>query len=245
MSAGAPRDVWTLERTRLTRTLHRAGERIARTASALAIDVVCDGAVAIRSGLTRFELHAGCASLRPARTTVRMSFRTPCTILTAECDDAAIAAPRVVAETTGRAWALALCREVETRSPGWQFAAEGQILVGLAWLWRLGRLETARPEWLDSAVDLARRQMPLARIAEEIGRHPSHVARAFRRHEGVSPGEYSRRCRLELAARALVSGEPIASVALDAGFCDQSHFTNAFHRVFGMTPSAYRRGSGL
>jgi AraC-like DNA-binding protein len=35
--------------------------------------------------------------------------------------------------------------------------------------------------------------------------------------------------------------EPIARIALDAGFADQSHFTRAFRRYAGLTPAQYRR----
>jgi len=147
----------------------------------------------------------------------------------------------LMADTTGRAWALNLLREIECREPGWGLLVQGLVLEGLGWLVRRHALTTARPEWLDDAVALARRQQPLAELAATIHRHPSHVAREFRRHEGVSVGEFARRCRLELAAVELERGDrPIGDVALTAGFCDQSHFTNAFRRVFGLTPRAYR-----
>ncbi|MGH7559893.1 MAG: helix-turn-helix domain-containing protein [Gemmatimonadales bacterium] len=34
--------------------------------------------------------------------------------------------------------------------------------------------------------------------------------------------------------------EPLSEIALRAGFYDQSHFTNVFHRTLGVTPAAYR-----
>ena len=36
--------------------------------------------------------------------------------------------------------------------------------------------------------------------------------------------------------------EPIASVAISAGFYDQSHFAKAFKRLTGITPAQYRAG---
>ena len=36
---------------------------------------------------------------------------------------------------------------------------------------------------------------------------------------------------------------PLAAIALGAGFSDQSHFSNVFRRLTGMSPSAYRRDS--
>jgi AraC family transcriptional regulator len=81
----------------------------------------------------------------------------------------------------------------------------------------------------------------LARIAGEVGLHPSHLARMFRARFGESIGEYGRRLRLEWAAQRLVgSDEALASIAARAGFADQSHLTRAFKRRFGVTPGRYR-----
>jgi AraC family transcriptional regulator len=81
----------------------------------------------------------------------------------------------------------------------------------------------------------------LSRIAEEIGLHPSHLARLFRARYGQSIGAYGRRVRLEWAAQRLVSSnEDLASIAARAGFADQSHLTREFKRRFGATPGRYR-----
>ncbi len=39
----------------------------------------------------------------------------------------------------------------------------------------------------------------------------------------------------------MASGERLSDIAFDAGFADQSHFTNTFRRLVGMTPAAFRR----
>lgn len=84
------------------------------------------------------------------------------------------------------------------------------------------------------------RNIGLAGIAAASGVHPSHLAKMFRRHYGCTVGEYLRRLRLEFAARELaLSNRTLGEIALAAGFYDQSHFTNAFRRRFGLTPSAY------
>jgi AraC-like DNA-binding protein len=41
------------------------------------------------------------------------------------------------------------------------------------------------------------------------------------------------------ARRLLRRGEPIAEVAADVGFVDQSHLTRQFQRVMGTTPARY------
>lgn len=193
--------------------------------------------VVMRGTITanRLALRKGAAMLRPASAPVDAS-------RDAEVLSVSVKPTRLVIEPISRAWALNLIEEIERRDAAWEMVAEGLILEGLGRMERLDRLREQRPAWVDRALQMARRQESLRRIADAVGRHPSHVAREFRRHEGVSVGEFARRCRLELAARSLRSGEAsIADVAFAAGFCDQSHFTNAFHRVFGVTPAVYRR----
>ena len=81
----------------------------------------------------------------------------------------------------------------------------------------------------------------LEAMADEVGLHPIYVARCFRAAYGVSCGEYLARVRAEYAGRLLAATAlPLTDVAIDAGFFDQSHFTNSFRRVTGLTPGAYR-----
>lgn len=79
-------------------------------------------------------------------------------------------------------------------------------------------------------------------VARLLGLHPVALARAFRRDHGCSITEYRRRLRLRRAASLLVSSSmPLADVALDAGFADQSHLCRVFRSEMGMTPSRFRR----
>ncbi len=99
--------------------------------------------------------------------------------------------------------------------------------------------------WLYEAYELLQerfRESPTAaEIAERVGVHPSHLARSFRAYYRESLGGCVRRLRLEWAARELVRTDvPLAYLANEAGFVDQSHFTRAFKSRFGMTPARYR-----
>jgi AraC family transcriptional regulator len=79
-------------------------------------------------------------------------------------------------------------------------------------------------------------------LAALAGLHPHHLMRAFRQQRGETVGGYVRRRRLELADADLRAGElPLAEIALRAGFWDQSHFTRAYRRHFGLTPGMRRR----
>ncbi len=57
-------------------------------------------------------------------------------------------------------------------------------------------------------------------------------------------GGFLRRARVEEAARRLAEGAaPLAQIALECGFCDQSHLSRTFKRLMGLTPGAWRRAS--
>jgi AraC family transcriptional regulator len=50
--------------------------------------------------------------------------------------------------------------------------------------------------------------------------------------------------RIEEACAALTTSDmPINEIALAAGFYDQSHFSNTFKKITGMTPAAWRAAS--
>jgi AraC family transcriptional regulator len=141
-------------------------------------------------------------------------------------------------------------RDPDTVTP---FAVEGLVLELLALMARLRDVREARasrqpPSWLSQARDLMHDRYPerlrVADLAEAVGVHPVHLARAFRRHYGAPVGAYQRGLRLSWAAGRLADGdEEIAQIALRAGFFDQSHLTRAFKRQFGFTPAAYRQAA--
>ena len=109
---------------------------------------------------------------------------------------------------------------------------------------------SAVPGWLLRARELLRdtcmgaAPRSVGEIAGELGVHPVHLARRFRTAFGRSPSEYLRRCRLDRARRMMQrTAAPLAEIAAVAGFADQSHFSNAFRKQFGVTPRTFRRGS--
>jgi AraC-like DNA-binding protein len=84
-------------------------------------------------------------------------------------------------------------------------------------------------------------------MAREAGLSESHFSRIFKRITGETPHQFALRLRLEQARAALAraSGATIASVAVECGFFDQSHFTREFRKKFGLTPGEALRRSLL
>ncbi len=74
------------------------------------------------------------------------------------------------------------------------------------------------------------------------GLSPFQLDRRFRRVFGLSTGQWVLKQRLDLARRQLIqSRAPIAEIALNAGYRDQSAFSRQFLRATGLTPSAFRQ----
>ena len=66
------------------------------------------------------------------------------------------------------------------------------------------------------------------------------LTRQFERVYGLPLHAYHVHLRLVEAKRRLRTGEPIAAVAADLGFADQSHLHRRFKGAFGMTPGEWR-----
>jgi AraC family transcriptional regulator len=102
------------------------------------------------------------------------------------------------------------------------------------------------PRWLlqarDSIHDRCGAKITIGQLAREAQVHPIHFARAFRQYFDCSPGAYLRRCRIERLRDLLRRSDlPLAEVAIEAGFADQSQMTTAFRRATGLTPRVYRQ----
>ncbi len=84
-------------------------------------------------------------------------------------------------------------------------------------------------------------QIDPAMLAELAGCSRAQLERDFVRVFGVSPMRYRARLRLQLARFLLAGSAPIAEVAQDCGFADQSAFTRWFRRATGLAPGSWRR----
>lgn len=69
----------------------------------------------------------------------------------------------------------------------------------------------------------------------------STLLRFFIKEIGLTPYRYLGSIRIAKAKTLIEQGLPISEVALQTGFCDQSHFTNYFTSLLGLTPALYQK----
>jgi AraC family transcriptional regulator len=86
------------------------------------------------------------------------------------------------------------------------------------------------------------RRISIRELAQLLDLSASHFCRAFKCTFGVSPRDYVLRRRIEVAqGLMLTTSQPLSSIAVTCGMCDQPHFTRSFHRLVGETPYTWRR----
>ena len=79
-------------------------------------------------------------------------------------------------------------------------------------------------------------------LAKEVGVSRSVLAQKFRHYLGQPPMGYLTDWRLQLGARALISGvRSVAEIASEVGYETEASFNRAFKRRFHLPPGRYRR----
>lgn len=81
----------------------------------------------------------------------------------------------------------------------------------------------------------------LDRLSALAGLSKYHLIRSFTRQKGISPYCYLEAIRIGKAKGLLETGALPVEVAFQTGFSDQSHFSNLFKRLIGLTPRQYRK----
>ncbi|MBW4542492.1 MAG: AraC family transcriptional regulator [Myxacorys chilensis ATA2-1-KO14] len=85
------------------------------------------------------------------------------------------------------------------------------------------------------------RDLSLAELASVIGISPTYFASLFKQAMGISPHQYVIQQRVERAKLMLLRTDlAIADIAVQVGFSSQSHLTQQFKRVTGLTPKQVR-----
>ncbi|QQZ34018.1 AraC family transcriptional regulator [Pseudomonas sp. SK2] len=83
-------------------------------------------------------------------------------------------------------------------------------------------------------------------LAQACALSRSHFTRMFRDTLQMPPQQWMRAQRLKKSKELLGgSGMLLAEIALECGFCDQSHFCRTFAKTEGISPLAWQRQATL
>ena len=138
-------------------------------------------------------------------------------------------------------------REFRRRDAAAELIIEGLVveLLGECLRKQSGRTADTLPDSARQCRDLLcarfQERLSITEIAKCVGVHPVHLCRAFRGCYGRTIGEFVRELRMRWASEQLaLAKRSLATIAVEAGFCDQSHFNRTFQRFTGMAPGQYR-----
>jgi len=79
----------------------------------------------------------------------------------------------------------------------------------------------------------------LNELAQHVGLSPYYFLRVFRAEVGMPPYTYLESVRISHAQKLIEVGRSLIDTALDVGFSSQSHMTNSFKKIIGVTPGQY------
>ncbi len=86
------------------------------------------------------------------------------------------------------------------------------------------------------------RKLSPDKLATRVGLSPSRLHYLFKAGIGTSPAKHLRSLRLERARRLLnTTHSSVKQVMIEVGVTDRSHFEREFKRLYGVTPSQYRK----
>src|SRR5262245_7927535 len=87
------------------------------------------------------------------------------------------------------------------------------------------------------------RRWTLSDIATEVGHSPVYLTQVFQQVEGVPLYRYQMQQRLSRSLELLSQYDDLTALSLDLGFSSHSHFSTAFRRTYGLSPSAFRQAA--
>lgn len=78
-------------------------------------------------------------------------------------------------------------------------------------------------------------------LASYFGYNEKYFSTFFKKYAGITLKQYLLQSKMELAKSNLSeTTQPISQIAYSLGFSDAHNFSNAFHKITGLSPSTYR-----
>jgi len=87
------------------------------------------------------------------------------------------------------------------------------------------------------------RRWALSEIACRLRVSPVYLTQVFQQVEGLPLYQYQLRLRLARALDLLARYDDLTTLAMDLGFSSHSHFSAAFRKSYGYSPSAFKRSA--
>jgi AraC-like DNA-binding protein len=121
-------------------------------------------------------------------------------------------------------------------------SAKVQLLEG----WLIHQLSLGKEQHIIVPASLARLREDIGLIsipdlADELGISQRQLERVYQQQVGMSPKQYARLQRIDLARLALKQKQSNTYLAMELGFYDQAHFIREFRAVIGTTPYVYMK----
>lgn len=77
-------------------------------------------------------------------------------------------------------------------------------------------------------------------LSQSANINPNYLSKLFKKEYGLSPHAYILNQKIYKSKKLLQQNIPIAEVAYELGFYDQSHFHKAFKSVYALTPKEFQ-----
>jgi AraC-like DNA-binding protein len=134
---------------------------------------------------------------------------------------------------------------ITTKTPLWTRRGEVGGLAGVTREFESDRHTSLEHPTLGKVIDYINRHysrtLPSVELASVAGISVSALGRNFKKSFHLTPVQYISRCRVSHASHLLSNTDmPIANIASECGFFDQSHFSRTFQSILHATPRAYR-----
>jgi AraC-like DNA-binding protein len=105
------------------------------------------------------------------------------------------------------------------------------------------RAANAQPDVFVSAavskIEAAHGVVRIEHLARRVGLCQSALERRFRKVTGASPKQFASIVRIRHVVSLRAAGSDLSSIAIAAGYCDQSHFIKDFKQITGFAPEAF------
>lgn len=87
----------------------------------------------------------------------------------------------------------------------------------------------------------AQGNLRVSEIASYFGYNEKYLTTFFKKYSGITLKQYILQTKMELAKTTLSeTNQTVSQIAFSLGFSDAHNFSNAFHKITGLSPSEYR-----